>query len=65
MCPKWSNSYCPIKAMVMLGNAPACDYGRKLMYNAYAAEWMRRKHGFKKRKERRHDEGVSDCADRA
>ena len=64
-CPKWMGGYCPIKAMVMLGSAPACDYGRKLMYNAYMAEYMRRRHGYKTRKEQRHDEGVSGHTDRA
>ena len=31
-------------------DAPACDYGKKIMRNAYAAEWMRQKHGYKERK---------------
>ena len=48
-CPRWSKCYCPIKAKLMLPDAPSCAYGERMMHNAYSAEWMRRKHGYKKR----------------
>jgi len=48
-CPKWHANYCPIKAQFMVPTHPACDYGIKFMHNAAAAEYQRKKHGYKKR----------------
>jgi len=54
-CPKNDFGWCTIRAELRPGDAPACDYGLRIMRNAYSAEWMRKKHGFTKREERRHD----------
>ena len=62
-CPKNDFGWCVIRAELRPNDAPACDYGKKIMHNAYSAEWMRRKHGYKERK--RHDEGISGDTDRA
>ena len=55
-CPKRDeNGVCVILGKWMSAHHPACAYGRRMMRNEYAAEWMRKKHGHAKRKERRHD----------
>ncbi len=54
-CPKNDFGWCAIWAELRPRDAQVCDYGRKLIRNAYSAEWMRRKHGFKRKEERRHD----------
>ncbi|MBO7685246.1 MAG: hypothetical protein J6V72_02610 [Kiritimatiellae bacterium] len=50
-CPKYSrrNSTCAIYAQYMTPNHPVCEYGRRLMANAYMADWQRKKRGSKKR----------------
>lgn len=40
-CPKWVRCWCCIYAKWVSAGATACDYGRKLMYNAYMAAYMR------------------------
>ena len=59
-CPKWHANYCPIKAQFMVPTHPACDYGIRLMHNAAAAEYQRKKHGYKKRISRRVPGNLAD-----
>lgn len=49
-CPKFERGWCVCRAEMRPPDAPVCDYGKRMMYNAYRAEWMRRKHGHKPRK---------------
>ena len=49
-CPKTDFGWCVIRGELRPNDAPACDYGKKIMRNAYSAEWMRQKHGYKERK---------------
>ena len=48
-CPKWQDGYCPVRACLRPPDAPSCEYGRKKMNSANAAEYNRRKYGWKKR----------------
>ena len=41
MCPKNDFGWRVVRAELRPGDAPACDYGRKQMRNAYMAGWMR------------------------
>lgn len=51
-CPKRDgNGICVIRAKWMSARHPSCAYGRKLMYNAYMAGYMREH--YKPRKERK------------
>lgn len=60
-CPKRDkNGVCVIYAKLMVPRAPACEYGRRMIGNAYAAEWMRRRHGHKKRTSRTTNKGAND-----
>ena len=49
-CPKNDFGWCVVRAEIRPPDAPACDYGKRMMYDAYNAEWMRKKHGHKPRK---------------
>lgn len=50
ICPKRvSNGVCLIKGCWISPIHPVCDYGKRMIYNAYMAEYMRKKHGHKKR----------------
>ena len=40
-CPKNDFGWCTIHAELRPRDAPACDYRRKLIHNAYMAEYMR------------------------
>ena len=51
-CPKWAACWCPIKAAPMVPAHPMCDFGRRAYTRDYAAKWMRKKHGYTKRKEK-------------
>ena len=42
-CPKWGKGWCAHLAKNMVAGHEACDFGRRLMHNAYMKEWMRRK----------------------
>lgn len=42
-CPKWVKGWCVAFAKVMVAKAPACEYGRRMIYNDYMKRWMRRK----------------------
>ena len=48
-CPKWANNWCPRKAEPCVPAHPMCDEGRRFRHNEISAEWMRRRHGSKKR----------------
>ena len=47
-CPKIDFGWCPIRAEMRRRDAPVCDYGRKLMNNAYMAKYMRERRRAKK-----------------
>ncbi len=48
-CPKRDeNGICVIRAKWMSSLHPSCAYGRKLMRNAYVAEWMRERYKARK-----------------
>ena len=42
-CPKWAKGWCAAVAKVMVAKAPACEYGRRMIYNDYMKRYMRRK----------------------
>ena len=50
-CPKYNlrNHICAIRAQYMTPNHPSCDFGRRLMHNEQAVEWLRKRRGSKKR----------------
>ena len=50
-CPKFDRGWCTHRAEMRPPDAPPCEFGLRQMRNAYSAEWMRRKHGFKKKGE--------------
>ena len=50
ICPKRTdNGTCLIKECWIAPRHPVCDYGRRMIYNAYMAEYMRKKHGYTQR----------------
>ena len=49
MCPLWERGWCPHLATTRPPDAPSCEWGRKQMNNANAAEYNRKKFGWKKR----------------
>ena len=48
-CQKNDFGWCTIRAELRPRDAPACDYGRKLMDNAYMATYMRERRKARKR----------------
>ena len=52
-CPlRSANGWCAHRAITMPPEAPSCEWGRRKMNSAYAAEYNRRKFGWKKREAR-------------
>ena len=49
VCPKFDHGWCVHLATMRPPDAPSCEYGRKIMNNENAAEYNRKKFGWKKR----------------
>lgn len=56
VCPKFERGWCVHLASMRPPDAPSCEYGRRAMNSARAAECNRKRFGWKKREPKTYEE---------